>query len=263
MAGKLIGGVIGLLTGGLVGLLLGLLVGHLFDRGLANSLRFVSPENVARIKQSFFETTFTLLGALAKSDGRVSEKEVAYTERIFTQMGLSAPQRKRAIELFRRGAAPDFQLEPAVSAFMQACGPVKPLHHTLLLYLASLALADGSVADRERDFLHRVARLLGFGTAQVDQLLRMVQAQDHFHGAGGFTAQPGTSLEDAYTALGVGQDATDRELKQAYRRLMSEHHPDKLIARGVPEDMVKLATEKSQEIQAAYALIKQSRGGGR
>ena len=66
-------------------------------------------------------------------------------------------------------------------------------------------------------------------------------------------------LADAYLALGVSRDCDDRSLKRAYRRLMSEHHPDKLIAQGVPEDMVKLGTEKSQEIQAAYELIRKQR----
>ena len=88
----------------------------------------------------------------------------------------------------------------------------------------------------------------------------MAQAQDHFHGTGGYTAQPGTSLDDAYAALGVSSTVTDRELKQAYRRLMSENHPDKLIARGVPDEMVRLATERSQEIQAAYEMVRKHRG---
>ena len=66
-------------------------------------------------------------------------------------------------------------------------------------------------------------------------------------------------LDDAYAALGVAASASDKEVKQAYRKLMSQHHPDKLAAQGVPEDMMKVATEKAQEIQAAYDLIKTAR----
>ncbi|MEP5324273.1 DnaJ domain-containing protein, partial [Marinobacter alexandrii] len=87
-----------------------------------------------------------------------------------------------------------------------------------------------------------------------------VQAQTHFHGQSGFRAQPGTGLDDAYAALGIDSTVSDKDLKRAYRKLMSENHPDKLIARGVPEDMVKVATEKSQEIQAAYEMINKARG---
>jgi DnaJ like chaperone protein len=258
--GKVIGGLIGLLVAGPVGLVIGVIVGHAFDRGLAQTLRFGSPENLERIKASFFETTFLLSGHLAKADGVISRQEIDHTEQLFVQMGLSPEQRRRAIELFRRGSGGDFQLEATVNAFLQTCGPQRQLQQTLLLFLISLALADHRIEPAEHAALVRIATLLGLGAAQLEQLLRMAQAQEHFHGEGGYAAQPGTSLDDAYDALGVGSDVSDKELKRAYRRLMSENHPDKLIARGVPEDMVKLATERSQEIQAAYEMIRKQRG---
>jgi DnaJ like chaperone protein len=141
------------------------------------------------------------------------------------------------------------------------CGHQKQLQHTLMLFLVSLALADQRLDAAERDALTRIGGYLGIGAAQLEQLLHMAQAQAHFHGHSGGTAEPGTRLEDAYAALGVGRDVSDRDLKRAYRRLMSENHPDKLIARGVPGDMVKLATERSQEIQSAYEMIRKHRSG--
>ena len=261
--GKLIGGIIGLLVGGVFGLIVGVFIGHTFDRGLISTLRFGSPENIERIKTSFFETSFLLSGHLAKADGRVTQQEIDHIEQVFTQMGLSAEQRKRAIDLFRQGAAEDFQVEPVVSAFLDTCGPQRQLQQTMLLFLISLALADQTIEPGEHAALVRIATLMGLGTAQLEQLVRMAQAQDHFHGQGGYAAQPGTSLEDAYTALGVNSSVNDKELKRAYRKLMSENHPDKLIAKGVPEDMIKLATERSQEIQAAYEMIRKHRGTGK
>lgn len=261
--GKLVAGLIGLLVGGPIGLLIGLFVGHAFDKGLAKTAAFVSPDNLRRIQQTFFETTFLLLGHLAKADGRISQQEIDHTEQIFTQMGLSAEQRKRAIELFNRGAAADFQLEPVVSAFIEACGPAAQLKQTLLMFLVSLVLADQSISPDEQAALQRIATLLGYSPAQLEQLLRMAQAQGHFHSQGGYgggaSAPAGASLDDAYAALGVSADVDDKTLKRAYRKLMSENHPDKLIAKGVPDDMIKLATERSQEIQAAYEMIKKSR----
>lgn len=257
--GKLIGGAIGLAVGGFFGLILGVFVGHAFDRGLISTLKFGSPENIRRIKESFFETTFLLSGFVAKSDGHVSQQEVDHTEQVFNQMGLNAEQRERAIEFFKRGSAADFQLEPAVAGFLETCGPRRPLQKAMLLFLISLALADTVIEPAEHAALVRIATLMGMGVAELEQLLSMAQAQEHFHGDSGFTAQPGTSLDDAYEALGVSRDVSDKDLKRAYRRLMSEHHPDKLIAKGVPETMIKLATERSQEIQAAYAMVKKER----
>ena len=68
------------------------------------------------------------------------------------------------------------------------------------------------------------------------------------------------SLADAYTALGTTESASDRDVKQAYRRLMSQYHPDKLIAEGMPEDMVKMATERTQEVQNAWEQVRKARG---
>jgi len=86
----------------------------------------------------------------------------------------------------------------------------------------------------------------------------MMQAQRSYSAAGG--QQPAyKNIEDAYSMLGVKSDATDGEVKKSYRKLMSQHHPDKLVSRGLPEEMIKLATEKTVEIKAAYEQIKKER----
>ncbi|MEH6515629.1 MAG: co-chaperone DjlA [Halioglobus sp.] len=257
--GKLVAGSLGFLLGGIFGLVLGLFVGHIFDRGLQRTLQFASPENIARIKNSFFETTFLLLGHMAKADGQVSREEIDHTEQIFIQMQLNVEQKTRAKDAFRRGTGADFDVEQAVHSFLEVCGSQRQLLQTMLLFLISLALVDQEIENQERAALHRIAGLFGYSAPQLEQLLKMAQAQGHFHGgAGGGSSQ--TSLQDAYTALGISESIGDKELKRAYRKLMSEHHPDKLIAKGVPEDMVRVATEKAQDIQVAYDMVKKSRG---
>ncbi len=259
--GKLVAGTLGLLLGGPIGLILGLVLGHFFDHGLSRVQVFASPDNIARIKHSFFETSFQLQGYLAKADGRVSEVEVAHTEEVIRQLRLTPEQRRQAIALFKRGAAADFHPEPVLAAFLKACGGQRQLAQGMLMFLVSLALSDGELDSAERQALLRIAQLMGVGAAQLEQMLRMAQAQGRFHQGGADGADGATRLADAYAALGVSEDVSDSELKRAYRKLMSENHPDKLIARGVPEHMVKVATEKSQDIQAAYEMLRKHRGG--
>jgi DnaJ like chaperone protein len=259
--GKIIAGFFGLLLGGLPGLLLGVLAGHFFDRGLSGQLSLASPERLARMQQTFFETAFQLLGHVAKADGRVSESEIAQAEALMRQLGIVGGRRQAAIAEFKRGAAADYELEKALSRFNQDCAGPRVVAQTLLVFVISMAQADGTVDRQEHDVLASVARYLGYQAAEFERLLQMVQAQSHFHETASAPARD--QLTDAHQALGVEAGCSDRELKRAYRKLMSEHHPDKLIARGVPESMMKVATEKAQEIQAAYELIKTSRQSSR
>ncbi len=256
--GKIIAAVLGLLMFGLPGAVLGLMVGHWFDRGLRNSFSFASPERMAKIREAFFETTFLLLGHVAKSDGHISPAEVAHTEEIMRQLSLAAEQRQAAITLFKRGSDASFNVPDALASFNEACRGQRQLQQTLLVFLVSLALADGQLDASEREVLGRIASQLGYSAVAFTRLLEMVVAQSHFHRSGAGAAAP-DQLADAYRALGVDSKVQDRDLKLAYRRLMSQHHPDKLIARGVPEDMLKVATARSQDIQAAYELIKKTR----
>jgi DnaJ like chaperone protein len=117
-------------------------------------------------------------------------------------------------------------------------------------------------ADEQR-VLRRISEHLGFSLRQFQQLEAMVRAQRAFHAGGDRyqAAQPQRDLlAEAYAVLGVAASASNDEVKKAYRRLMNQHHPDKLVAKGMPEEMIKLATEKTQEIKAAYETIKKARG---
>lgn len=264
MFGKVIGGLIGFFTAGLFGAVLGIIAGHFFDRGFGQALRFDYGADRARLQRLFFETTFRIMGHLAKSDGRISEEEVSQAESLMTRLGLTAEHRQEAIALFKAGAQPDFQLEPVISNFISEGGRQHNLPVLLLEFLFSIAMADGELHAAEKDILSKTAGYLGMGSRQFEQLLAMLTAQENFR-SGHYQSGPGRpppsidELDNAYKALGVSSSDSDRDIKKAYRKLMSQHHPDKLIAQGVPEDMLKVATEKAQDIQAAYDLIKTSR----
>jgi len=263
--GKLIGGLIGLLTAGIFGLILGVVAGHYFDKALRGQTGKISAEERAQIEETFFRTVFLLMGHLAKADGRVSETEIAHTESLMSKMALYSDHRRRAIEIFKEGTEGKFDLQQEMATYKQVCGRHPALSQQLLNYLLSLSLADGQLSANEEDVLRQIASGLGISAMMFEQLLRMVKAQTHFrhdsqgHYSAGNQTPGKDELAFAYDALGVSPDATDTEIKRAYRKLMSENHPDKLTGQGMPEDMIKLATERSQEIQTAYELIKKSR----
>ena len=256
--GKLIGFLLGwVITNGPIGALIGLAIGHFFDTGYRRVNLHISPEQLQRVQDCFFTTTFSLLGHLAKADGRISEAEIAQTESLMSQMGLASEHRKAAIALFKQGADPSFEFDTAVSEFRQVCGSHPNLVQMLLVYLVNVALADGRFDPAEETVERRVASGLGIPQFAFERLIDMIKAQNAFHG--GQAPVRENSLQLAYAALGLSADASDAEIKRSYRKLMSQYHPDKLTGQGMPQDMIQEATQRSQEIQAAYDTIKKAR----
>ncbi|MEJ6773210.1 MAG: co-chaperone DjlA [Porticoccaceae bacterium] len=259
VTGKIIAGTLGFMVGDFIGAVIGVYIGHQFDKGLGGFLNPISAAEQGRIRESFFTTVFSLLGSLAKADGQISKVEIAQAEALMNNMGLSASHRREAIELFQQGAKADLSVDDAMGSFMDICGRHNNLKRQLLNYLISLALADGELHDGEHALLRKVAEHLGFSVAMFDQFIAMIKAQSQFKGAGSGPAASAGQLDSAYAALGVKKQNSDSEIKKAYRKLISQNHPDKLIGQGMPADMVKLATERTQEIQTAYELVVDSR----
>ncbi len=276
MVGAVIGGLLGLLSMGPLGALLGGVAGYFFSQGVFSVRGDMDPRQRGEVERAFFDALFPVLGHLAKADGRVSPEEVESTEELIRRMGLSSAQRDEAIALFQKGKADDFDLESALRSFKAVCGRRTDFKRIYLSYLITLALADNSLHPEEERVLSQVADQLGFPRFVFNQLIGMVRAQMAFrdrqqsqssgysyyrqsHGYGGGEESSPNALALAYEALGASPQMSDAEIKKAYRRLMSENHPDKLAGQGVPEDMVKLATERSQEIQRAYDIVKKHR----
>ncbi len=259
--GKVVGAVAGWAVAGPVGGILGALVGHQFDRGLADRLgsAYRSIRLDARAIQGvFFSTSFSIMGHIAKADGRVSEQEIRAARGIMHGMQLTPEQVRAAIGHFNEGKAPAFPLADRLHRLRAAIGGRPDLCRAFVeIQIQALAAAPG-IRQRERDILWHVARELGIGRVELAQLEALIRAQGRF--AGRQRKDDPEQLAKAYAALGVEPSATDKEVKTAYRRLMNQHHPDKLVARGLPESMMTVAKEKTREIRAAYDLVKAKRG---
>jgi DnaJ like chaperone protein len=253
---KLIGVIAGYYFLGWWGVLSGLIIGAFIDRVRAYGSGGVNPLQNAFRQAVFLETVFISMGKLAKADGRVSEEEIAHVEQFMQKLGMTPEHRQQAIKLFKQGADPAFDIYPAIQRFISVCGHTKNLREVLLAYLIVMALADGHFHQAEEALLTEIAGYLGYGPDAFKRMIDMVLNQSHFGGGKVTTA---AALDDAYKALGVTKDSTDAEIKRAYRKLMSQYHPDKLMGQGVPDDMIAMATEQAKEIQLAYDLIKKNR----
>jgi len=257
MIGTIIGFALGFIfTHKLIGAFFCAFLGYYFYDRNRRMVTKISGEQLQHVQAIFFKTVFNLLGHIAKADGHISEVEVKLTEAYMDKMGLTPEHKREAIRLFKEGAAADFNLQMCLDVYRDIGMRSPNLSQMLLVYLVNLAMIDGDLDDKEINILQRVADSCGFSRATFEQLLRMIGAQNSF--ATDHRAHT-NDLSLAYEALGVSHDANDADVKKAYRKLMSQYHPDKLMGQGLPEDMIKAATERSQEIQAAFDLIKKSR----
>lgn len=261
--GKLAGGAFGFMLGGPLGALLGAVLGHNLDRGLRGLEQDggVAPGEQERVQTAFFTATFSIMGHLAKADGRVSQDEIALARTVMERMDLDGSMRKAAIELFNQGKQAHFPLDDVLEQFRRECRRRSTLIQMFIEIQLQAAYADGRLDTAEEQMLLHICQRLGIPEFLFRQLQRMVEAQHGFAGTGRQPHQAARpSLDDAYAMLGVSASASDAEVKKAYRRLMSQHHPDKLVAKGLPEEMMKLAAEKTGEIRKAYEQVKEARG---
>ena len=222
------------------------------------------------------------MGYVAKADGRVSEREIAAARAIMDHLRLNASQRQSAIDSFTKGKWPEFSVEAAIETFQRACRGYPSMLQQLLELLLNIAYADGSLHPQTHARLSAVAEHLGIHRLQFETLHTLFRAQRWAHQSGqnGFRDSSGAgtgrqgeyqahdrrstaavnSLSRAYSILGLKREAGPEEIKLAYRRLIRQHHPDKLASKDVSPVELARATERTREITAAYDRIREARG---
>ena len=249
------GGLIGYAFGRFPGFLVGAAIGaFLFQRMKSRLLG-----KLQGLQAGFIESVFAVMGALCKADGVVSRDEIQMAEAMFVRFRLNKSQKAMAKEAFNRGKASDFDLDAELQRFMQASGRQPVLLQMFLQVQVSEVAADGQVHPAEHEMLVRIARGLGLPESQVDQLEAMLRGAHAGQAGGTRNYSSSQQIDDAYKVLGVSPEASDAEIKRAYRKLMSENHPDKLAGRGLPESMREMAEERTREISHAYDVIKEAR----
>ena len=264
--GKFFGALIGfLITQRVWGAVIGAIVGHMFDQSVdfgAGPGAAYSGQSVS-ISDEFFRTTFELMGHVAKSDGRVSEAEIDAARRLMQELKLGARETNVAMNCFRAGKAAAYDAELSVERLREACGQRYDLLRAFMELQLRAALAGNDLSPPARTILTRVAERLGMSGLEFAYMEAALRARQRMHGASpgaGRHAAGAGSLAECYAELEVDANITDQEVTKAYRRQMSRHHPDKLVANGLPESMAQMAKEKTQRIQEAYEGIRAARG---
>lgn len=273
--------------GKIFGAILGLYLGHLFDKSLKNNFdkaggfsSLFSGDDVNERQALFFSSCFAVMGHIAKSNGRVSEIHIKAANLFMDEMGLKGEERREAQHAFQSGKESDFSLKETVHDFKERFAKRNDLIQLFLEIQIQMAFSDGVLAEQEKQLLAEVSKQLGISKTHFAFVLKRYQAEFNFRKqqqrfnqqqqsqgqsssyreGSGHHVPPNNNMNraQALALLGLNSDATQRDIKVAYRKLMSQHHPDKLVSQGLPKHMMELAVKKSQDIQAAYEYLKKS-----
>lgn len=241
-----IGAGIGLMFGGPIGAALGAWIGSSFGSGLQRAAGGAGSLNREGAQAVFIVTLFSMLAKIAKADGQVSKAEVRLVDDfIQNNLRLSAEDRKHAIQIFQNAKSDTYSIYDYAEQYRQLVHN-QAMREMVYRLLFAVAYADGELHAAEEEILRRIPSHLGLHESIFNAM----------HGEFGRSAQYSTaSLQQHYDILECRPDASDRELKLAYRRKAAEFHPDKIAAKGLPEEFMRYAEDQMKSITVAYDTI--------
>lgn len=253
--GKMIGGTIGFALGGPIGAVAGAAFGHTFvdkkeDDYLSSRIgggptaqQTLSSNEQAQLV--FFTAAFSMLAKISKADGRVTDMEITAVENFMRRdLHLDTAGQQTAINIFRQAIDSPEPFDAFAQQFYSVFNVQPNILEFMLDILFRVSAADGDISGEEETLLLSAARIFRFSNSDYERIKsRYVSVSNKY-----------------YAVLKCDHNASDDEIKKQYRKLVTEYHPDKIEAKGLPEEFIKLANEKFKEIQEAYDEIKKERG---
>jgi DnaJ like chaperone protein len=269
--GKLVGGAFGFMVGGPLGAIIGAALGHKYDEtdasqaaiGARNYSRGPArpgPSERHEVRSVFYTTAFSVMGYLCKLDGRVSEAEIAIAQQVMSRLDLSVEQQRNAMRLFNQGKRPNFPLDRVLTNFREQMRNQRSLLRSFLEIQMAAAYADGQLTSQEERILVYVAERLGLSRFEYERIDAYARAGARYRQEPPPRGSTRGSLEEAYAVLKLTPETSADDIKRAYRRLMSQHHPDKLASKGLTDEQLKKTTQRTHEIRQAYERIREARG---
>ncbi|WP_392552130.1 co-chaperone DjlA [Orbus wheelerorum] len=254
--------------------LLGLFVGPMLYRAF---------NRIAPVRQSqpsptlFLTVAFEVLGHLSKAKGQVTQYDISIAQNFMDELQLDTEKRKLAQDSFNRGKSLDYPLQERLNELYEQYRFRKKVLNIFCETLIKAAISDGLLHEKEEHILYIVAQAFHIPRVQMTMYIQMMmasyqfqQGQQHqnnnqyrqqgYHQGSYQNKSPQNDINNAYKVLGVESSADNATIKRAYRKLMNEHHPDKLVSKGLPKEMLEAAKKRAQEIQIAYDLIKAHKG---
>ena len=250
--GKLVGGAIGFALGGPLGAVAGAMFGHAYD---ANQQPQALPggqmpeghfSDSDRAHATFFLAAFSMLAKLVASDGKIADQEMQTIDRFMVEdLGLEFDKRQFAYQVFNTAINSPQRFEAFGLQFYEQFRDQPQILELMIDILLRVAVSDGDLNPNEAAMIHNAAQIFRFSEQRYEAL------KSRYVSSG---------LQQYYDILKSRPNDSDDTIKSRYRQLVREYHPDKIEAKGLPEEFTKLATDKFREIQEAYDAVKQARG---
>jgi len=248
--GKMIGGTIGFALGGPLGAVAGAAFGHTFVDKKEQVYLSARPgtDTLSSNEEAqlvFFTAAFSMLAKISKADGNITENEISAVETFMKRdLQLDMNSQQTAINIFRQAVNSNESFDAFAIQFYSIFNTQPHIIELMMDVLLRVSAADGKISSQEEVMLLSATRIFNYADSDYTRLKSKYVKETNKY----------------YAVLKCDETASNDDIKKQYRKLVTEYHPDKIEAKGLPEEFIKFANDKFKEIQEAYDNIKKERG---